>query len=400
MLKKQLLIVVCFLSVTVSGWAQVELNPSHPDTYVVQKGDTLWDISEMFLQSPWLWPEIWYANPQIENPHLIYPGDTLSLVYLDGQPRVTVTRGHPTVKLSPEIRELAHDEAITTIPLGDIEPFLRKLRILSEEEIQQAAYVVSAEEQRSTPTPPYHIYVRGMGPAQQGEKYAVVRPTVIYRDVPAGYPWQSEKGYKTESVKWNKSRFHSADPVLTRFWKDYLYSAHWDKVVVLGYEVADTATAEVVRVGDQGINTLQLKTAREEVMKGDLILPLDEFKFDPYFSPRAGESQDENIRVVALNQALYGSGKRQIVAVSRGAEDGLQIGDVYAVYRPEQVVRDEVMYPKDTWKTLFKPSEAEVTLPEEYVGNIMIFKTFDRISYAIITDGNRPVQIFDYVRQP
>ena len=115
------------------------------------------------LQSPWLWPEIWYANPQIENPHLIYPGDTLSLVYLDGQPRVTVTRGHPTVKLSPEIRELADDEAITTIPLGDIEPFLRKLRILSEEEIQQAAYVVSAEEQRSTPTPPYHVYVRGMG---------------------------------------------------------------------------------------------------------------------------------------------------------------------------------------------------------------------------------------------
>lgn len=400
MLKKQIIIALYLLNVTITGWAQVELNPSHPDTYVVKKGDTLWDISAMFLKSPWLWPEIWYANPQIENPHLIYPGDILSLVYLDGQPRVTVSRGHPTVKLGPKVRVLDKDEAIKTIPLGDIQPFLRKLRILTEEEIQNAAYVVSAEEERPTPTPPYNVYVRGMGPTQQGEKYAVVRPTVIYRDVPVGYPWQSKKSMETESVRWNKSSFHGADPVLSRFWKDHVFKAHWNKVIVLGYEVADTAVAEVVRVGDDGINTLELKTAREEVMKGDLIIPIDEFKFDPYFIPKAGTSTDENIRVVALNQALYGSGKRQVVAISRGEEDGISVGDVYSVFRPERRIRDEVMYPKDSWKTLLKPESTKVTLPEEYVGEVMIFKTFDRISYALIMGGNRPVKVFDYVRQP
>jgi len=146
MFKKQHLIKALLIGFVLVAQAQeVELNPAHPDTYVVQKGDTLWDISAVFLQSPWLWPEIWHANPQIENPHLIYPGDQLNLVYLNGKPAITVNRAHRTVKLGPKVRELNKDQAVETIPLSDIEPFLRKLRILNKEDIDLAPYVVAAE---------------------------------------------------------------------------------------------------------------------------------------------------------------------------------------------------------------------------------------------------------------
>ena len=112
-----------FITLAQAGSGQVELAAGHPDRYVVQVGDTLWGISSMFLRDPWLWPEIWYVNPQIENPHLIYPGDIISLVYVDGQPQLHLTRGN-TVKLSPRVREMPLDKAITTIPYQAVEAFL------------------------------------------------------------------------------------------------------------------------------------------------------------------------------------------------------------------------------------------------------------------------------------
>ncbi|VAW48400.1 Uncharacterized protein with LysM domain, COG1652, partial [hydrothermal vent metagenome] len=126
----------------------------------------------------------------------------------------------------------------------------------------------------------------------------------------------------------------------------------------------------------------------------------DSFNFDPYFQPRAAEVNDDNIRIVALNNALFGSGRRQIVAISNGTEQGVSVGDVFSVHSPERVIRDEVMHPKNDLKTLFKPSKAKVTLPMELAGHVMVFKTFDNISYAIITDGNRSIKLYDYVKLP
>ncbi len=400
MFKKQLLIVLLLIGFMATADAQVELNPSHPDTYVVQKGDTLWDISATFLKSPWLWPEIWHVNPQIENPHLIYPGDVLSLVYLDGQPKITVSRGHPTVKLGPEVRTIDHDEAIRTIPLGDIEPFLKKLRILSKEEIDAAPYIVAAEEDRYMAAPSDNVYVRNLSNVQQGDLLAVVRPTVVYREVPVDFPWYKSENRRVDSQPWAKTSDYTGDKVAQRFWRNFLAQAYWKHVRILGYEVAEIGVAEVVRVGTDDITTIELKEATWEVKKGDLVLPLDDFRFDPYFTPKAATLDHPNVRVVALNNALFGSGKRQIVAISTGAADDVAVGDVFAAYRPEKVIRDEVMYPKGEMKTLFKPGDAMVTLPEEFVGNIMVFKTFDHISYAIIMSGNRPVKLFDYVRLP
>ncbi len=401
MFKKQHLIIALLIGFVFSIQAQeVELNPAHPDTYVVQKGDTLWDISAVFLKSPWLWPEIWHANPQIDNPHLIYPGDQLNLVYLDGRPAITVNRSHPTVKMGPKVRDISHDSAIETIPLKDIEPFLRKLRILNKEDIDLAPYVVAAEEDRNVSATSDLIYVRNLKNARQGDRLAIVRPTVIYREVPTDYPWETSKTHEIESINWSKSSDYTTTAVMTRFWKKYIDRTYWENVKILGYEVADTGVAEVVRVGTDDITTLEIIDVDYEVKKGDLILPIDDFNFNPYFLPKAAEVNDDNIRVVALNNALFGSGRRQVIAISNGSAQGVAVGDVFSVHSPERVIRDEVMHPKEDLKTLFKPSKAMVTLPMELAGHIMVFKTFENISYAIITDGNRPIKMYDYVKLP
>ncbi len=402
MFKKQHLIIALLIGFIFSAYAQeVELNPSHPDTYVVQKGDTLWDISAVFLKSPWLWPEIWHANPQINNPHLIYPGDQINLVYIDGKPALTLNRSHPTVKLGPKVRDIDHNDAIQTIPLKDIEPFLRKLRILSEEDIDLAPYVVAAEEDRNVAVTGHLLYVRNLKNARQGDRLAIVRPTVIYRQIPTNYPWETSDNHEVESIEWQKSSAYTTTAVMSRFWKKYIDRTYWENVKILGYEVADTGVAEVVRVGaDDEVTTLKIVEVDTEVKQGDLILPIDSFSFDPYFQPQAAEVDDENIRIVALNNALFGSGRRQVVAISNGSDQGVKVGDVFSVFSPERVIRDEVMHPKEDLKTLFRPSKAKVTLPMELNGHIMVFKTFDNISYAIIRGGNRPVKLYDYVKLP
>ena len=142
--------------------ADVVLNPEHPDRYVVVKGDTLWDISTMFLRDPWLWPEIWYVNPQIENPHLIYPGDILTLVYVDGKPQLQMTRGYPTVALSPQVREESLDKAIPTIPLDAIQQFLTRAIVVGEGELEVAPYVVQSAGEHVVTGVGDRVYIRGI----------------------------------------------------------------------------------------------------------------------------------------------------------------------------------------------------------------------------------------------
>ena len=147
------------------GIAGAQLREGHPDTYVVKRGDTLWDIAGRFLQRPWLWPEIWQANPQIRNPHLIYPGDVISLAYLD---RLGVRAG-------------PRDGApVNAIPLAEVEPFLKDLRIYDR--IDQLPYVVGLEDDRLRGTRGQMAYVRGLGTAQVGQRFAVMRPVQVYTE--------------------------------------------------------------------------------------------------------------------------------------------------------------------------------------------------------------------------
>jgi len=159
----------------------VAVRSDHPDDYVVIKGDTLWDISGRFLDKPWQWPSIWHANPQIENPHLIYPGDVISLVYVDGVPQLRLRRGGTdTVRLSPSIR-VTDREAVQAIPFESIEPFVRNIRVLSPSEFEGLPYVVSNVDEHLNATFGDKTYGRGLN-AVAGEEFIIARLNSIYDD--------------------------------------------------------------------------------------------------------------------------------------------------------------------------------------------------------------------------
>ncbi|HKJ76777.1 MAG TPA: LysM domain-containing protein, partial [Gammaproteobacteria bacterium] len=207
------------------------LRPDHPERYTVKKGDTLWDIAGRFLNDPWRWPQLWYNNPQIENPHLIYPGDILTLTYIDGKPRLQVQeRARPTVKLSPKVRVESLDRAIPTIPLDAIQAFVTRPRVVAEGELDDNPYLVANAEGRLLTGGGDRVYARGLGEAPVGE-YDVVR---------LGDPYRNPD----------------------------------DREDILGYEVRDVADARLVRGGDPA--TLHIIRSNFEVRIGDRLMPAGE----------------------------------------------------------------------------------------------------------------------------
>src|SRR3954467_12120621 len=178
MLKKLPAVCIGLLLTLTAFAASVQLAKDHPDTYVVQKGDTLWSISARFLQRPWQWPEVWQANPQIHNPHLIYPGDVISLSYINGRPRLGINEEGSGFG-GPRVRSTAVDDAIKPVPLSDIEDFLKKPRLLSDDEFKHAPHVVGVEDHHLNGTPGQLVYVRGLN-AQAGQQFGLVRPLGRY----------------------------------------------------------------------------------------------------------------------------------------------------------------------------------------------------------------------------
>jgi len=182
-MRKILLATLLFTGAQTALADEVQLREGHPDSHVVVKGDTLWDISGKFLSQPWKWPEIWELNPQIKNPHLIYPGDVIDLVYVDGKPQLRLQRGgesNGTVQLSPTVRSAPISEAIPTIPLEAINSFLLSNRIVdSSEQFEKHPYVVAGQAERVVSGAGDHVYVRGtlqqnvptFGIFRQGKRY-------------------------------------------------------------------------------------------------------------------------------------------------------------------------------------------------------------------------------------
>lgn len=385
---KQILAVCAGVTLGVAVFAaEVELRADHPDTYVVQKGDTLWDISARFLNEPWLWPEIWQANPQVENPHLIYPGDVLNLVYMDGRP-ILMRDG----KLSPRIR-VGEAEAITTIPLSDVQAFLKSMRLLDPDEVDHLPYVVALEENRLRSTTGQIAYVRGLD-AAPGTAVYLLRPTNVYYDVPERFPWDS-------SPRANRVEEWTADrgETLPRIWKRIaVHRAYRQHVEYLGHEVIEIGVGEVLRGGDPA--TVLVQYGDFEVKKGDLTTLVPMAPYDLSFYPRAPEDVPPNFRVLAFTDALNAVGPRQVVALNKGGRDGVENGETYAVYHPGEVVRDTVKYPSTDTRTVFKRSRGDVRLPEEFVGHVMIFRTYEKISYGLVMDGIRPIHIYDALREP
>lgn len=388
---KQILAVVAGAGVAVGVFAaDVALKDGHPDTYTVQKGDTLWDIAGKFLSKPWLWPEIWQANPQVENPHLIYPGDVLNLVWIDGQRRLTVGERPP---FGPRVRAEPLSDATTAVPLGRVLPFLEKTRIVDQAEYEGLPYVVAIEEGRLRGTPGNAVYVRGIDVAP-GTRVLVVRATNEYREVPDSHVWQDERRRVA-------ARPLEADPTFDLPDWYWTWSFSWGergRTEYLGTELLEIAQGEVLRGGDPASVLVQVADA--EVRAGDRVIVGGSMPFDLTFYPRAPKSVPDGLRVVSLAGAHNAAGPNQVVAISRGARDGLANGEVFAIYSPGERVVDRVKYPDGSLERTFRPGRAEVLLPDEFVGHAMVFRTFDRIAYALIMDGIRPVQPGDVLREP
>jgi len=372
----------------------VELREDHPREYVVQPGDTLWDISARFLTKPWQWPNIWQANPAIENPHLIYPGDVISLVFIGGEPRLMVDDS--IKKLSPSIRAEDIDGPITTLPRDAIEPFLRRIRILSEEDMEGLPYIVGNEDNRSMASPGDRTYARGMEDAQVGDRVVIARKTYQFLD--RREAMYVEQGIRRNRIRTSVAQVPSGERPSSSLWLNTVGRLDEFTYPVIGYEFYEAASATVLKVGDPTI--LQLEDGRREVLPGDYVLPVDDFEFEEIFHPRPMDPVPEDAYVLSVSEAYYGVGHYQIVAINIGADQGVAPGHVFSGFRPGRIVRDEKSYPFMSQAAFNNPEKVHVALPDEYAGVLMVFRSFDQISYAIVLDGEKPVRVNDRLDHP
>ncbi len=383
------LIYLAFVAIMLTGVVvaqDVSVRSDHPDEYVVVRGDTLWDISGRFLDKPWQWPAIWHANPQIENPHLIYPGDVISLVYIDGIPQLRLRRGGADiVKLSPSIRVSERDDAISAVPFESIAPFIRNLRVLSPEEFAGLPYVISNQENRLNATYSDVTYARGLN-ARVGEEYVVARLTNIYDSF--GKPPETrrvlpKKHWRQVPNVWNRHEDHFNT---VRPWNRRPKNP-------VGYELVEVSRVRVAQAGD--ISVLDVIRDRTEVKPGDYILPATDQGYESTFYPHAMDSVPPGLRILATSAQKAGVGLYQIVSINGGSNQGIQPGHVFSAFRNGDVVTDSVGFRHGSFST-----EADVRLPEVYDGLVMIFRTFDEISYGMVMSGSRVVVEYDMLRHP
>lgn len=372
---------------------EVVINPTNPGNYTVVEGDTLWDISGRFLTYPWQWPDIWQANSQIADPHLIYPGDEIYLTYKDGRPILNLARGGMyggrRFKLSPSVRSYAHDDAISPIPLDAIRPFLTRPSIMKLADLERSAYVVSSRDQHLANGPGDRVYVRNLTDLTT-DKYSVFRQGAEYRD-----------GDTNELL--GHEALHIGDVIVEL--------------------VGDPATARVVR-------------ATKEILTGDRLMPQIEDEY-PDFVPRAPDTGIDG-SIISVVDGFSQIGQYQVVVLDRGAENGVLPGHVLAIYQKGAVVDDELasaIVAQEKYDAIQRaPSESTglrhvansvvanvmaaknsvdeflnepkggrssvVSLPDERAGELMVFRSFENVSYGLVMNTQRPVHVADRVKNP
>ncbi|CAG1019311.1 hypothetical protein BURC_04184 [Burkholderiaceae bacterium] len=333
-----------------------ELAPNAPDSYTVKRGDTLWDISKIFLRSPWRWPELWGMNmDQIRNPHLIYPGQVLFLEKSGGRARLRLGQDDVpsnTVRLSPRVRGSALDgDAIPSIPFNLIEPFLNEAVIFETNELALAPRIVATQEGRVLLSRGDTAYVRGE--TGGNTSFRIFREPKVLKDPGTGE--------------------------------------------ILGYEAVYVGSTEAVRPGESRTGadgkpeiipaTFSVTSIRQEANVGDRLAPVPPREFSNYAphapaSPMAGQ-------IVSLYGDALTAGQNQIVALNRGARDGVERGHVLALWRAGDRVIDKT-----------DPSRPTIKLPDERHGMLFVFRVFDRMSYALILSVKDPVKPGDRFTQP
>lgn len=322
---------------------RIVLHEDAPERYVVVRGDTLWDISAKFLRDPWLWPEVWEINPQIDNPHLIYPGDVIYLVWVDGRPRLRLERDD-VVKLSPEVRESPLVDPVPVIPLEAIRPFLLRSQVITRDELEAAPYIMRSRDGNLLSGEGHRIYVRGM-PADVESRYTVIREGEPFRDP--------------------------------------------DNDRVLAYEATYVGEAMMERTGDPA--TAVLTSSQREARAGDRLIPLAGQALDRGIQPQAPWAVIEGRVIRRMGGEGY-LGKYGVAAINRGSEDGLKPGHVLSIWRPGKQAYDEA--PRGMRQS------RSVQLPDERIGEMLMFRVSPRVSYGLVMRTTEEIAAGDHVRNP
>ena len=362
--KKQLLAVALCLSAGIAyidvAQASPNTNPpamkaSAPHVYVVKRGDTLWDISGKFLSKPWRWPEIWASNKHVKNPHWIYPGDRLLLCTLDGRPLIgkdegdgcegIIRRHQGGASLKPQIRVESIGNAISVIPLSDIQQWLEHSIVISPESLQNIPYTLGAADGRVVTGAGQTVYARGNG-LVVGQRYGVYREG-----------------------------------------KPYIFTNAEGKKVNAGIELTEVASALAV-AGENDVTTLELKESFDaEVRRGDYVLPRYDAELPSLFYPITNNEVSAGGKVVRVQGSIGTAAQHGVVTIDRGSLQGARSGQILSVYQAGEVVRD----PK---------TKESIKLPSQLVGTVMIFKSFDNLSYAYVLESSLPIKIGAEIQPP
>ncbi len=360
------------LLLSLSAWAdEIQINPSHPNQYTVVKGDTLWEISGKFLTHPWQWPELWSLNTQIKNPHLIYPGDTLYFSMINGKPQLSLSRSDlPQIQANPNtpcvlkeedykhgrkdfavsedgkvlpcIRETDLKQAIRLIPTETIASYLSSPKVVDENELGNAPYVVGFAGEHIIVGIGDRIYVRSITESKN-LSHTIYRPGSAYIS-----PENGE---------------------------------------ILGYEAQYIADASLQQPGDPA--TLAITKADREIRTGDRIMPNTEEELALNYFPRPPEQSIKG-SIISVLGGVSQIGRYSVVVIDKGTADGLLVGHELNIYKTGKIVRDD-----------YSPIKNDaVNLPDEVAGTLMVFRPFERVSYALVMKATQALHVLDKVKTP
>ncbi|ENM5742233.1 LysM peptidoglycan-binding domain-containing protein [Vibrio metoecus] len=321
-------------SVMADEQTPLTLKQNAPTTYTVVKGDTLWDISALYLDSPWLWPRLWQINPEIDNPHLIYPGDKLTLIWRDGQPVLSLK---PMRKLSPQVRVL-EKQAVPTVQEGLVLPYLQSDRLIAQTALQQSVRVIGSSDGRKYLTKQDQLYITGV---QTEKKWG------IYREV---------------------AQYQRDDDVMVAL-----------RLVAVG---------ELAMTGGN-FSGLSLQEQNQEILANDIALPevdIEERQLSTTFYPQPAPVGSEAHILGSLEGSQY-AGQNQVVVMDQGSSDGLAQGSMFELYQAGVKVSDK----EGQFTYQQEGSDADVQLPSLKVGTLMVIRPYERFSLALITNSSAPI---------
>ncbi|HEX2584117.1 MAG TPA: LysM domain-containing protein [Steroidobacteraceae bacterium] len=358
---------------TLATGSHIPLSSSAPDQYTVKQGDTLWGISQMYLTQPWYWPELWYLNSQIKNPHRIYPGDVLKLVNVEGQTRLTIGERGPAgteaenglanagngqvtargngVRVSPQVRSTPLPQAITTIPYNIIATFMGRPSIVPTEEVKSGPHIVGTRDNHLVGSAGDDLYVRGIADAEEGARF-----NVIHIDVPLKDPDNGRK---------------------------------------LGYRGMYVGSGVVTKQGDPA--RFRLNESQMEALPGDRVFP-EVYEVNADFVPHGPK---EEIKAhIFHTSGVNIVGQYQMVAFNSGTDDGVDAGTVLAIYQRGEVVKDSFTDARSADHMNQPKGGKKVKLPNERIATVLVYKAYKHMSYALIMDSTNIVRVGDLIRNP